>query len=73
VPLIPQLHRLSHDVFTHGYITAMHPTLAVSVAILLAAAAACLLLRRHPAPDTDAVTPVGQAPHTTKTVPASAG
>ena len=72
-PLIPQLHRLNHDVFTHGYITAMHPTLAVSVAILLAAAAACLLLRRRPAPGTDAAPPAGQAPHTTKTVPASAG
>jgi MFS family permease len=70
-PLIPRLHRLSHDVFTHGYITAMRPTLAVSVAILLAAAAACLLLRRRVAPD--AVPPVGQAPHTTETAPASAG
>ncbi len=33
--------------FTHGYITAIHPTLAISVALLLAGAASCLLLRRH--------------------------
>jgi EmrB/QacA subfamily drug resistance transporter len=48
--LIGQLEHLYADVFTHGYITAMGPTLAVSVALLLAGAAACLLLRRHPAP-----------------------
>jgi hypothetical protein len=36
-------------VFANGYITAMRPTLAISVAILLAGAVACVLLRRSPA------------------------
>jgi EmrB/QacA subfamily drug resistance transporter len=72
-PLIPQIHRLNHDVFTHGYITAMRPTLAVSVAILLAGAAACLLLRRAGAPATGApaASAAGQAPGATQTEPAS--
>jgi EmrB/QacA subfamily drug resistance transporter len=48
--LIPRIRQLSADVFGHAYIAAMRPTLAVSVALLLASAAACLLLRRHPAP-----------------------
>ncbi len=59
-PLVPQLRRLIHDVFTHGYITAMRPTLAISVAILLAGAVACLLLRRRPAAAADAPRPAGQ-------------
>jgi len=52
--LLPELGRLIRDVFAHSYITAMRPTLAISVAALLAGAAACLLLRRHPSavPDT---------------------
>jgi hypothetical protein len=48
--LTGQLEHLYTDVFTHGYITAMGPSLAFSVALLLAGAAACLLLRRNPAP-----------------------
>jgi EmrB/QacA subfamily drug resistance transporter len=47
--VLPELRRLIHDVFTHGYIAAIRPTLAISVAVLLAGAAGCLLLRRHPA------------------------
>src|SRR5215472_13590802 len=52
-PLIPQIRRLINDVFANGYITAMRPTLAISVGILLAGAVACVLLRRRagvPAP-----------------------
>jgi hypothetical protein len=45
--LLPELRHLIRDVFTHGYITAIRPTLAISVALLLAGAASCLLLRRH--------------------------
>jgi EmrB/QacA subfamily drug resistance transporter len=73
VPLIPQLRRLIHDVFTNGYITAMRPTLAISVAILLAGAAACLLLRRAgpPATGAPAAPAAGQAPGATQTEPAS--
>jgi MFS family permease len=51
--LLPELRHLIHDVFTHGYITAMRPTLAIFVAILLTGAAGCLLLRRHPAATPD--------------------
>jgi hypothetical protein len=47
--LIPELRQLIRDVFTHGYIAAIRPTLAISVAVLLAGAAGCLLLRRHTA------------------------
>jgi len=43
--LVPQIRSLTNDVFTHGYIAAMRPTLAVSIAILLIGAASCLLLR----------------------------
>jgi hypothetical protein len=47
--LVPELRQLIRDVFTHGYIAAIRPTLAISVAVLLAGAAGCLLLRRHTA------------------------
>jgi hypothetical protein len=47
--LIPELRQLIRDVFTHSYIAAIRPTLAISVAVLLAGAAGCLLLRRHTA------------------------
>ena len=51
--LLPELRQLIRDVFTHGYIAAIRPTLAISVAVLLAGAAGCLLLRRDtPAPVT---------------------
>ncbi len=71
-PLIPQLRQLSRDVFTHGYVTAMRPTLAISVAILLAGAAACLLLRRHPAAGPEAIPPDGQTPGTAAAASVSA-
>ncbi len=48
--LAPRLNNLTHDVFARAYITAMHPTLAISVALLIAGALVCLLLRRTPAP-----------------------
>jgi EmrB/QacA subfamily drug resistance transporter len=44
--LAPRLEYLIHDVFARAYITAMHPTLAISVALLIAGALGCLLLRR---------------------------
>jgi hypothetical protein len=47
--VIPELRQLIRDVFTHSYIAAIRPTLAISVAVLLAGAAGCLLLRRHTA------------------------
>ncbi|HTT00249.1 MAG TPA: DHA2 family efflux MFS transporter permease subunit [Streptosporangiaceae bacterium] len=48
--LAPELHQLAHQVFGASFIAAMRPTLAISVAVLIAGAAACLLLRRTPAP-----------------------
>jgi MFS family permease len=64
LPLIPQIRSLINDVFANGYITAMRPTLAISVGILLAGAAACLLLRRRPgvpAPAAPAAAAAGEA------------
>jgi EmrB/QacA subfamily drug resistance transporter len=47
--LVPELRRLAADVFGHGYIAAMRPTIAVSVGLLVAGATLCLLLPRHTA------------------------
>jgi hypothetical protein len=63
--LLPELRQLIRDVFTHGYIAAIRPTLAISVAVLLAGAAGCLLLRRHtPAPvasrPAEVISPAGE-------------
>jgi EmrB/QacA subfamily drug resistance transporter len=54
-PLVGQVRGLIEDVFTHGFATALRPTLAVSVAVLLAGAALCLLLRRRGAPAAEPV------------------
>jgi EmrB/QacA subfamily drug resistance transporter len=62
--LVPRLEDLTHDVFASAYVTAMHPTLALSVAILTGGAAACLLLRRAPAagpPGARSASPLPQA------------
>jgi EmrB/QacA subfamily drug resistance transporter len=45
--LVPELRRLTAGIFDHGYVAAMRPTLAVSVAALLAGAVLCLLLPRR--------------------------
>jgi EmrB/QacA subfamily drug resistance transporter len=66
--LSSRLEHLYLDVFTHGYITAMGPTLAVSVALLLAGAAVCLLLPRRPVPPSGAT---GEAGQETRNVPAA--
>ena len=79
--LVTELRQLIRDVFTHGYIAAIRPTLAISVAVLLAGAAGCLLLRRHTAAPTAvtmppaAVTspPAEAASPRTVTSPAAAG
>jgi EmrB/QacA subfamily drug resistance transporter len=47
--LVARLDQLVHSVFVQSYLQAMRPTLMISVVVLLAGAASCLLLRRHPA------------------------
>jgi EmrB/QacA subfamily drug resistance transporter len=55
--LAARLQQLIHNVFAHGYLAAMRPTLAVSVGLLVLGALACLLLpgrlapRQHAEPD----------------------
>jgi EmrB/QacA subfamily drug resistance transporter len=60
--LVPALRRLISDVFGHGYVTAMRPTLAVPVVLLVLAAVLCLALpRQAPAQDRDrSSTPAGR-------------
>jgi EmrB/QacA subfamily drug resistance transporter len=48
--LVPHLRLLVQDVFARSYVDAMHAALAIPVAVLLAGALACLLLRRAPHP-----------------------
>jgi EmrB/QacA subfamily drug resistance transporter len=45
-----QLTRLGHDVFTHAYVDALGPTLALSVVVLVLAAVVCLAAGRRPGP-----------------------
>ncbi|HEU5158018.1 MAG TPA: MFS transporter [Streptosporangiaceae bacterium] len=51
------IQRVTVEIFQHGYVTAMKPTVALPVAVALAGAAACFAVRRHtrrpePAPET---------------------
>jgi MFS family permease len=46
-----RLENLAHSVFMQSYLQAMRPTLAISVALALVAAASCLLLRSRDAGD----------------------
>jgi len=40
---------LRGEIFTHGFVQAMRPTIAVPILFLLAAAVSCLLIKRQPA------------------------
>jgi EmrB/QacA subfamily drug resistance transporter len=60
--LVPEIRRVIEAVFGHGYVAAMRPTLAVPVALLLAGAAGCLLLRRGPVPSRAEIPGAGPAP-----------
>ena len=46
-PIVHQVQQFFHDVFVHGYLDAMRPTLAVPVIMLLVGALSCLAIRRH--------------------------
>ena len=48
VPLAHQVQQFFHDVFVHGYLDAMRPTLAVPVIMLLVGALSCLAIQRRP-------------------------
>ncbi len=45
--LADQLNRLAHEVFLHGYVAAMRPTLIVSVAVVAVAAVSCAAIKRR--------------------------
>jgi hypothetical protein len=40
---------LPGEIFTHGFVQAMRPTIAVPILFLIAAAVSCLLIKRQPA------------------------
>ncbi|MBV9383717.1 MAG: hypothetical protein JO242_24020 [Streptosporangiaceae bacterium] len=63
------LQRLIGDVFGHAYVAAMRPTIAVSVGLLLAGAALCLLLRRPAAPPVSTQTAPATRTETLAVVP----
>jgi EmrB/QacA subfamily drug resistance transporter len=44
-----QMHKISVDVFSHAFVTAVKPTMLFPIVVMLAAAAACLLVRPAPA------------------------
>ena len=44
-----QVQAIAHYVFTHAFVDAMHPTLALPIVILVAAASAAAFARAHKA------------------------
>jgi EmrB/QacA subfamily drug resistance transporter len=42
-----QISRAAKDVFDHGFVSAMKPTMALPIVVVLVAALSCLVLRRH--------------------------
>jgi EmrB/QacA subfamily drug resistance transporter len=42
-----QISRAARDVFDHGFVTAMKPTMALPIAVVLVGALSCLVMRRH--------------------------
>jgi MFS family permease len=47
---------LAGEIFTHGFVSAMRPTMLVPIFFLLAGAASCVFIRRQPAAATAAAT-----------------
>jgi hypothetical protein len=45
-----RLEQLAHQVFTHGFVDAMDPTLILPILVVLGAAAGCLALQSNPKP-----------------------
>ena len=44
-----QIAKVAQEVFDHGYVTAMKPTMALPIVVVLVAAASCFVVRRSPA------------------------
>jgi hypothetical protein len=44
------IQQLAHEVFTNAFVTAMRPSMALPIAIIVLAAVACLRLRTHSLP-----------------------
>jgi EmrB/QacA subfamily drug resistance transporter len=42
-----QISRAAKEVFDHGFVTALKPTMALPIVVVLAAALSCLVMRRH--------------------------
>jgi len=59
--VVAQVQQLVHDVFVNGYVAALRPTVAVSVAVLAVAAASCVLVVGRRVVDTRTVEEVAIA------------
>jgi EmrB/QacA subfamily drug resistance transporter len=46
--LVPQIERITHAIFTNGYVSAMRGTMLMPLLVLLVGAFSCLLIRRQP-------------------------
>ncbi len=45
-PIAAQISRIAQEVFQHGYVTAMKPTMVLPIAVVLVAAASCFAVKR---------------------------
>jgi len=55
--LAAQLQRISHEVFTQGFVNALHPTIVFPIVVLVLGALSCLFLRGGPVRPTPPATP----------------
>ncbi|HEX7996090.1 MAG TPA: hypothetical protein VF506_19400, partial [Streptosporangiaceae bacterium] len=63
--LASEIHKLASEVFSAGYVTAMHSTMIWPVALLVVASLSCLGIKRTVRP----VTPAGPATADSATLP----
>jgi hypothetical protein len=55
--LAAQLQRISHEIFTQGFVNALHPTIVFPIVVLLLGALSCLFLRGGPVRPTPPTAP----------------
>jgi MFS family permease len=55
--LAAQLQRISHEVFTQGFVNALHPTIVFPIVVLVLGALSCLFLRGGPVRPTPPAAP----------------